>query len=261
MFRWFVFSALFLLLAVPAGAQFVAPGGAIPAVASLPGEGDTFWRSDVEILNPNPEAIQVVLTLFPEIRQNGPVFEIQESGPIDIAGYGQLKLSNVVTGQFGLRNKKGALYVNSTDFSPIVLSSRTYTPNPNPSGGSYGLDVSGVLVADTAWVGGIEHDGFFRTSVGVFLPVNPGEGQVTFTVTVFDQDGTEVASGSLIFDQAGMQQKGLDDFGLEDPLLNGWIEIRCHDETFLWYAYATVTDNASDDGLYRPALTSQSSIP
>jgi len=260
--NWFVFTIISLVSVVPAGAQFVAPGGAIPAVASLPGENETFWRSDVNILNLNSTATSVVLVLFPEIKQNGPVFDIQESDPIDIEGNGQITISNVVTSVFGEHNKKGALYVFSTDFSPIVLSSRTYTPAPNPPGGSYGLNVSGVLVADTAWVAGIEDDGFFRTSVGVFMPAGPSEGQqVSFTVTIYDNNGLEVASGPLTFEQAGMQQKDMDFFGLDDPLLDGWVEIRCHDPFALWYAYATVTDNGSGDAVYRAALTHQSSIP
>ena len=262
MTRGFVLMTAILLAALPAAAQFVAPGGAIPVVASLPGENETFWRSDVNILNLNSAPTSVVLVLFPEIKQSGPVFEIQESDPIQIGGNQQVTIANVVTSVFGVRNKKGALYVYSTDGSPIVLSSRTYTPAPSPAVGSYGLNVSGALVADTAWVAGIEDDGFYRSSIGVFIPAGPSEGQETvFIVTVFDESGDQVASGSLVFDQAGLQQKDMDYFGVDDPLLGGWVEVRCQDPLALWYAYATVTDNGSGDGVYRPALTQQSSIP
>ena len=262
MFRLFLLTSLFLAVAIPSTAQFVAPGGSIPVVASLPGANDTFWRSDVNILNLNSSATSVVLVLFPEIKKNGPVFDVQESDPIDIDGNGQVTLASVVTSVFGIRNKKGALYAYSLDGAPIVLSSRTYTPNPNAPGGSYGLNVTGILVADAAWIAGIEDDGFYRTSIGIFVPAGASEGQeIGFTVTVFDTDGNQVASGSLVFDQPGMQQKDLQFFGLEDALLDGWVEIRCHDPLALWYAYATVTDNASGDGVYRPAQTHQSSIP
>ena len=261
MYRWFALTLVFLVSAITAEAQFVAGGGAIPAVASLPGANDTFWRSDVNVLNLNSAATKIIFVLFPEIKKNGPVFEIQESDPIDLEGNGQLTIKNIVT-WFGEHNKKGALYVYSTDFSPIVISSRTYTPAPNPPGGSYGLNVNGALVADTAWVSGIQDDGFARTSVGIFLPAGPGVGQeVGFTVTIYDNTGAQVASGSLLFDQPGMQQKDMSYFGLEDPLLDGWLEIRCHDPSALWYGYATVTDNGSGDGMYRSALTFQSSIP
>jgi hypothetical protein len=241
MYRWLFVTIMILGPAVAAEAQFVAPGGAIPAVANLPGENDTFWRSDVTILNLNSSDIQV-------------------SEAIDIAGNGQITVTNVMSSLFSQSNKKGALYVYSLDASPIVLSSRTYTPAPQ--GGTFGLDVSGVLVAETAWVAGIRDDASFRTSVGIFVPAGPSQGQeVAFTVTVYDDAGAQVAAAPLSFEQAGMKQVDMDYLGLEDPLPGGWVEFRCHDPFALWYAYATVTDNGSGDGVFHPALTRQSSIP
>jgi hypothetical protein len=257
--RCFVISTLILLSTASVGAQFVAPGGTIPAVANTSGGSGSFWRSDVSILNLNSSATSVVLLLLPELTNNGPAFEPQVSDPLPIPAKGQLTLANVVTGVFGERNTKGGLSIFSTDGAPLVLASRTYT---NGTEGSYGLNVYGVLVADTAWIANVEHDAFYRTNVGVFLPVDPTEGQsLAFHVTIFDAQGTEVASGSLIFDQAGLWQKNLDYFGVDDPLLDGWVEIRCGDPTAIWYGYATVIDQGSNDSVYRPAVTRQSSIP
>jgi len=260
MHRWLVFSIIFLAAAAPVGAQFVAPGGTVPAVANIAGGSGSFWRSDVSILNLNSTDTSVVLLLLPELRNSGPAFEPQTSEPMPIVGYGQLTLANVVTSVFGLRNTKGGLSIFSTDGAPLVIASRTYT-NAD-TGGSYGLNVNGVLVGDTAWIASVEHDGFYRTNLGVFLPADPQEGQSTvFYVTIFDDQGAEVASGSLTFDQAGLWQKNLDFFGVEDSLLDGWVEIRCSDPTAIWYGYATVTDQATNDSVYRPAITRQSSIP
>ena len=260
MHRCFVFLTLFLALTVPAAAQFVAPGGTIPAVANIPGENNTFWRSDVSILNLSPSATSVVLLLLPELKNSGPAFEPQVTDPIPIVGGGQLTLANVVTGIFGLRNVKGGLSIFSTDGAPLVIGSRTFTNAPGS--GSYGLNVIGLLAADTAWVAGVEHDGFFRTNVGVFLPVGPQPGQsLIFTVTTKDAEGLEVASGSLTFDQAGLKQKSLEFFGVEDALLAGSLTIRCSDPTAIWYAYATVIDNTTGDSIYRAAIPRESSLP
>jgi hypothetical protein len=177
-----------------------------------------------------------------------------------IEGNGQLTIGSIVTNLFGERGKNGAISVFSTDGSPLVVASRTFTPGP--TGGSFGLNVYGVLVAEKAWIAGVEHDGFFRTNVGVFTPINPAEAQsLVFTVTIFDAEGAEVGSGSLMFDDAGLIQKNLDFFGVDDPLLSGWIEIRCDDPSAIWYAYATVIDNVTGDSVYRAAITQQSSIP
>ena len=257
--RLIILAMAFLAMAAPAAAQFVAPGGTIPAVANLPGENNTFWRSDVSILNLSPTDTSVVLLLLPELKKSGPAFEPQITDPIPIVGGGQLTLANVVTSVFGLRNKKGGLSIFSTDGAPLVLASRTFTRD---EGGSYGLNVTGILVADTAWVAGVEHDGLFRTNVGVFLPVDPQPGQsLIFTVTTKDAVGLEVASGSLTFDQAGLKQESLEFFGVEDPLIDGSLIIRCSDPTAIWYAYATVIDNISGDSVYRAAISRQSSIP
>ncbi len=250
-----------MIAASSAPAQFVAPGGTIPAVSgSVDGENGTVWRSDVSVLNLTSSATSVVFVLFPEIKNSGPVFEVQQSDPITIEGNAQLTISSILTSLFDERGKNGAISVFSTDGSPLVLASRTFTPGP--TGGSFGLNVNGVLVADTAWIANVEHDGFFRTNVGVFTPINPQVGQsLIFTVSIFDAAGVEVGSGSLIFDEAGMRQKNLDFFGVDGALLDGWIEIRCSDPTAIWYAYATVIDNVTGDSVYRAALTQQSSIP
>jgi hypothetical protein len=260
--RKMLFLALSVILAAsPAAAQFVAPGGTVPAVSgTVNGENGTVWRSNVSVLNVSSSATSVVFVLFPEIRNTGPVFEIQQSEPIDIEGNSQLTIANVVTSLFGERGKNGALSVFSTNGAPVVVASRTYTPGS--SGGSFGLNVYGVLVADTAWIANVEHDGFFRTNVGVFSPINPTQGQsLIFNVAVFDADGVEVGSGSMAFEEAGLKQKNLDFFGVEDALLDGWLEIRCSDPTAIWYAYATVIDNVTGDSVYRAAITQQSSIP
>jgi len=172
--RLIILAMAFLAMTVPAAAQFVAPGGAIPAVANIRGENNTFWQSDVSILNVSSAATSVQLFLFPELKNSGPAFEPQVSDPIPIPGNGQLTLANVVTSVFGLRNVKGGVQIIS-DGAPLVLASRTYIRPPE--GGSYGLNVYGSLVvSETAWVANVEHDGFFRTNVGVFVPAGASPG-------------------------------------------------------------------------------------
>jgi hypothetical protein len=245
-----------LICAAPAAAQFVAPGGAIPAVADIAGENDTFWRSDVSILNVSSAETSVWLYLFPELKHSTPTFDFQTAGPFSIPGDGQLTFKNVVTSVFELNNVKGGLQIFS-DGAPLVLASRTYTIDPER--GSYGLNVYGSLVlSDTAWVANVENDGFFRTNVGVFVPAGASPGNpVIFTVTIKDAEGTEVASGSFTFDQAGLKQEDLEFFGVVDDLLDGSVTIRRSGPSVLWYAYATVIDNGTGDSVYHAAIGRQ----
>jgi hypothetical protein len=247
-----VLTAAVLVWSAVAGAQFVAPGGSIPVVANIPGAEETFWRSDVSIYNLDSAATSVTLVLFPELTDEGPAFETMVSDPFPIPGGGQLSLPNVVTGVFGLRNVKGGLSIFSDDFLPLVLASRTYTNHPD--GGSYGQNVTGVAVAESGWVAGIQHDAFYRTNLGIFLNIDPSPETVVFTVTIRDGDGEEVGSGSVIFEQAGLQQKSLRLFGVTDPLLDGTVEIHCDDESLVWFAYASIVDQATGDAVFRPAI-------
>ncbi len=248
-----------LLCSAGAGAQFVGPGGTIPAVSgSKTGANGTVWRSDVSVLNLGDSDTEIVLVLFPEIRPAGPVFEIKQSDPIPLPAGQQVTFRNVVLSTFGERNKNGALTIFATDLTAeLVVASKTATANPSPTGGTFALNVYGVLAADDeAWIANVEHDGFFRTNVGVFVPAAPESGQsYIFEFVVYDSEGLEVGSSSMVFEEAGLIQQSLDDFGLADDLLDGWVKITCSEPEVPWYGYATVIDNATGDAVYRPAIT------
>jgi hypothetical protein len=249
-----------ILIWVPESfAQFVGPGGTIPAVANLPGRNGTLWRSDVNVLNMNQTDTSVVLLLLPEISRGEGAFEPQVTDPIQIPAGRQLTLSNVLQTKFDLTNTKGGLTIFSLDGAPLVISSRTYTVAEG--GGSFGQEVSGTLVASTGWVSGLRHDSLFRTNVGVFLPVEPEpDTAAVFSVTVYRADGTEVASGSILFEAAGLQQKSLDAFDVEG-LLDGYLEITCSDPGFAWYGYASIVDQLTGDPVYRAVIGRQSDLP
>ncbi len=246
---YLVLSAL-LLVATHGGAQSIGPGAIIPAVANLPGIASTFWQSDVTVYNPNEDQVPIRLLLFPEIRGGEQAFDPMTSDQMTIPALGQVTFSNVVLSVFGLFNEKGALSVISENGSPLVVGSRTYTFGQN--GGSFGQDVSGILVAERSWAAGAQHDSLYRTNVGVFLPVAPAAGQVLdFTVTVRDPAGEEVGTGTIQFKDTGMQQHSLTAFGVEQ-LVSGSVEITCTDPSFFWFGYISRVDQISGDAVYRP---------
>ncbi len=249
--RIFVFvTVILVLITIPVTAQGIGPGGAIPAVANLPGLAGTFWQSDVTIFNPGENQISVRLLLFPEIRDGGPVFDPVTSDSISIPAMGQLTVSNVVQSLFGMINTKGALSVISEDGSPVAIGSRTYTFGLD--GGTYGQEVFGVLVSDRAWAAGAKNDSLFRTNVGVYLPVGPVQGStVDFEVIVRDPEGAEIGRGTMEFPAAGVQQKNLSFVGA-DQLFDGSVEIVCSDPSYFWYGYLSRVDQISGDAVYRP---------
>jgi hypothetical protein len=249
---------ILLVLAPTASAQFIGPGGVVPVVANTPGLNGTLWRSDVSVTNLGSEPTSVLLVLLPEIRGGEPEFEPRTAAPIQLAAGAQVTVGNVLEATFGLRDAKGALSVLSTDGSPLLVSTRTYTIVP--AGGTYGQDTFGVLVGSRAFVGGVAHDSFYRTNLGVFMPVVPIDQAVTFDVRVHAADGSEVGAGELVFTTPGVIQRSLSTFDVE-RLLDGWIELTCSDPSLPWYAYASRVDETTGDAVFRPARGFQADAP
>jgi hypothetical protein len=196
---------------------------------------------------------------MPEIRNGEPEFEPMIIEPVNIAAGAQLTMRNIVETVFGLTNAKGALSIFSGDFAPLAISARIYTLGDDS--GSYGQNVEGLRVANIAWTPGIAHDDFYRSNIGIFLPFEPLPGEpVRFAITVFDDDGDEVGSGNIIFNDAGVQQHSLSVFGVE-MLLDGYVEFDCLDPTVTFYAYASRVDQVSGDAVFRQARGRQSDLP
>ena len=242
-----------VMFSLPALAQFVAPGGQIPVVANNPGLNGTYWRSDVSVLNTTDIDGTIMLILFPEIINGVADFEMIISDEISVPANSQITLTNIVQSEFGLFDKKGGLSVFSPTFTPVVVSSRVYTYGDQQCEGSYGQDVNSIQVEDKAWISGLEHSAQFRSNIGVFMNIGLEFGaSVVFTVEVFDGDGDPAGSGSLVYNEPGLQQVNLDvfDVGL---LLDGYAVITCSDPSLRWYAYASVVDETSGDAVFRIA--------
>ncbi len=250
-------AVLTVLAAAPAAAQFVAPGTTLPVVANLAGLNGTFWRSDVSVVNVGEADTNVIFQLFPEIAGGQPAFAGATVGPILIRAGEQLTRTNIVQSMFQRVNVKGALRIYSTDGAPLVISSRTYT---NAASGTYGQDVSSVLVAARAWVAGIEHDSLYRSNLGIFWQF---EDPVVFDVTVYRADGAVAGTGSVSFPTAGLIQVPLSAFGIDpvvQPLLDGFVLVTCRDSQAAWYGYVSKVDQATGDAVFRPVRGYQSDL-
>lgn len=246
--RLIVVCVLSVLSAPVADAQFLSPGTTIPVVANLPGVAGTDWRSDVSITNVGDDSTTVVLELFPELRNGQPTFTASSS-EIDLDAGEQRVLTNVVQSEFGERDVKGALRLYSTDGTPLVIDSRTWTPGAG--GGSFGQRVSGLLIAREGWLGNLVHDAFYRTNIGIFWPWDGTFGQ--FTITVYDYEGDEVAQETIQFNRAGLRQLSLGALGIS-LLPSGWATIECSPPDIPWYAYASRVDQTTGDAVYQPAV-------
>lgn len=250
-----------LMTTLPAWAQFVSPGAVVPVVANNPGLNGTFWRSDVSVLNTGSEDTTIIMYLFPELVGGEPAFDFEISDQYTLPAGQQRTFTNVVQAVFGHFDKKGSLSVSSTTGAALVVSSRVFTFGDNQCSGSYGQDVSSVLVANEAWAAGLEHSASFRSNLGVFLPIDPPEGApIVYTVEVKDNEGAVVGSGTLLFRQSGLQQVNLETFGV-DLALNASIHVSCSDQFMPWYAYVSQVDQTSGDAVFRTLKGRQQDLP
>ncbi len=256
--RQLVLSVAVLAGASVAGAQYAGPGGAVPIVANSPGLQGTLWRSDVSITNLEPSPTSVVLMLFPELVDDVPAFTPVMSDPIAVPGAGQVTFANVLQSVFGLTDVKGALQVITTDGAPVLVSSRAF--NVPEGGGTFGQDAQAILVADRASAGGLEHDSFYRTNIGIFLPVDPGSQQAVFEVTVRAADGSVAGAGYITFTEPGVVQKSLSAFGV-GLLVDGWVSVTCTDPGLTWYGYASRVDQTTGDAVFRPMKGFATALP
>ena len=239
--------------ALPAAAQ-LAPSWIIPAAAHSPGSAGSFWASDIFIHNPHEYDLPVVVHLLPSETENWSAPAID----IELYAWETVNLWDALGADIFAHSGSAALLVyadpalSCSDYAScdFLVGSRTYTYGND--GGSFGQDVSGVLVAERAWAAGARQDGFFRTNVGIYLPVSPAVGQsVSFTVLVRDGEGAEVATATMAFPEAGMQQRSLESMGVS-LLTGGSVEVSCSDPAFPWYGYISRIDYLSGDAVYRP---------
>lgn len=253
-----VLGAAILAVASMAGAQYAGPGGAVPIVANNPGLQGTLWRSDVSVTNLEASPTSVVLMLFPELVDDEPAFAPMMSDPVPVPASGQVTFANVLQSLFGLTDVKGALQIITTDGAPVLVSSRVF--NVPEGGGTFGQDAQAILVAEQASAGGLEHDGFYRTNIGIFLPVDPGNQQVVFEVTVRAADGAVAGAGFITFTEPGVVQKSLSAFGV-GVLVDGWVSVTCNDPGLTWYGYASRVDQTTGDAVFRPMKGFATALP
>jgi CubicO group peptidase (beta-lactamase class C family) len=203
-----------LMKTVAATDQWVA------AAAHVGGEFGSEWRTDLGLLNRSGGGALVNISFTTE---GGDTV----SDEVTLADGEQIVLEDVLT-QLGV---EGSGSIRVTSDRPVLVTSRTYSIG---DGGSYGQSLDGYGSVDTVargervWLTQLQQNELFRSNIGV---VNTGSDEATVTITMFDHDGTELASRRRRIEQGGRIQ-------LQEPFL------RIADRADLTAGYASVTVQA-----------------
>ncbi|MEO8215759.1 MAG: hypothetical protein ABI718_01635 [Acidobacteriota bacterium] len=242
-----VIVAAILLVCRPAaaGEKFVA------AAAHTAGSNNTFFKTDLRIVNLSSTSAEVKATFLPAGVDNSAAQPIT----VSIGSRQSMEWIDVLSSLFGLPTAVGAIRISSG--ADLVVSSRTYTPSGNAAcPGSYGQFIPGVdsgtalsrSVIPNVTISGSPAVGF-RTNLGF---VNPTAGSITVVVTLRSADGSNAGSGTVTLPPLGfLQQSASDLFKVTSPdSTNDFVEIAASAPIF---AYASVVDNESGDPVFIPA--------
>jgi hypothetical protein len=194
-----IVATIVILIASAASGQLVATRPSsqqflIPAAGAQPGNGGTFFRSDVTIINYRGADQRIRLQWLPQ----------------DVSGAGGAAVETTLAATSGIasedfvttvmqRSGLGAILVTAIDstgaFDPraqLVGTSRIWTPQPGSSG-TMSQSLPSIPASDisssTVAILGARRDARYRTNVGI---VNLSNDVQSFQVAVFGTFGTEI---------------------------------------------------------------------
>lgn len=243
------------LTVVPAVADAqLAANWIIPAAANTPGNGGTYWRTDLSIHNPQSWE----LPLLVQFLETGQVNDTVPTLDLVIYPYETINLWNVLGSDLFDVHGTGAIliYVPPNESCPdlecqFLVTSRTYTSDPSGGPGEFGQALPGAaLLEGTDWLtygyaAGILNGGLdFRCNIGV-ASWTPEWTQVAVDL----QDATGAIVDTQIFD--------LPPFGHLQRRLRGSVTggslvfylIDGPGDAFV-YPYASVVNNVTGDPSY-----------
>lgn len=259
MFKFFV--VLSFSLSIPA--QFLSPINFIPASAHAEGGYGTFWKTNLSIYNPNQQKVKAYIYLIKSNISNN----LNQVVNVDIPANQSIDIEDVLYSKFNYTGAAALIitsmdimdYINNgTQGLPILVSSRTFTPDPVRPPGSYGQGISASVIPNfgTSYVTGIAQNSNYRTNLGVFTIMGMGYGympDITINAEIYDSSNN--LKNTLTFKLPALSQaqqninvnidKGYAIFKAQ-PIMGFNVPI-------LFFGYASRVDNSTGDAVYLPA--------
>jgi hypothetical protein len=219
----------------------------IPAVASLPGENASNWKSQVSLANTGdtPRAVSIYFAPHTEVWPGTLL-----GGPYTIEPNGSLFLDDVLAKQ---SPTAGLLYL-TVDGNGTVAFSRTV--DLADDGATLGQGVPGILLSDVdnsaKLVLPMVHSmpGRYRTNVGF---AQASGGWFSVWVSIYAPSGDLLAAEKIRIDTAWRQINDIfGKFGIgESSVEGGWIEVQlAAGSPAFWTTYATVVDDSTNSPTY-----------
>ncbi|MGE5345151.1 MAG: hypothetical protein ACM3JH_04275 [Acidithiobacillales bacterium] len=223
----------------------------IPSSASIHGASETFFHTDLWVMNLSRTNTQTVSARYRCFR--GQTCSA-DSRTITLPARASSLLRDVVGDFFGSPETAGAIELSyDTSLGEVAATSRTYTPSlPAPTAGA-AVPATGAAAARTRAVflglGSNERDltSGFRTNAGVY---NPSGSPVSVTFELFDEDGA--SQGTLTRTWEANEAYQVNDIfsavGRGDAVtVNAYLVVTATAPVF---PFVTVIDNQSGDFIW-----------
>src|SRR5262249_25359304 len=166
----------------------------IPVVAHTEGAASSFFQSDLSIVNPQSDSIEVTAYVLLGGADN--TNYLATGKPFTLAARASMFLPDVLRaqwGQSGLATLVLAATGGASADRRFVATSRTYN-NANPLG-TFGLAVAPTFVETPtgaeAMLAGLSNNATSRSNIGV---LNDSAAPATVTIEIFDSTGTSLGS-------------------------------------------------------------------
>jgi hypothetical protein len=222
----------------------------LPAAASLPGAGGTFFHSDARVWNASPTAFTTVTARY--LCFTADCGEAERSfllGPRRM-----MVLDDVVASLFHAPGTGGAIEFVSAQ--PLVVTSRLYTPDRSaPTLGMFVPALAPVRASPLLVINGLSHPAStasgVRVNVGVF---NEADVAQVVTYRIHDGAGNRLGEASRLF--AAREVFQINDIfaflGVSAPVESAYCLVEAS-ELLPIFAYGVVIDNRSQDLIFIPA--------
>jgi hypothetical protein len=235
----------------PAGLSSAVQQLFVPAAASTPGSGGTFWTTSAWVSNLSSSAVVVHGAALLQGQGNtGAVESPIEIGTVEAGGF--LRIDDVYH-RIGADSAAGGLFLEMTAEGELpytrLVSVATYTSTPNPTGGGaygQGIPATGPGAGTEVHCPGIKDHGGHRTNIGV---LNTSASAIEVVIEIFDAAGAEVGSGTWPLAPFEHRQQRVTTLGAAG-LDGGTATIRLHSSAGSFLAYSSVVDNETGDAVF-----------
>jgi len=225
----------------------------LPVVAHTEGDRASFFISDLSIVNPQSDSVEVTVYVLPGGVDNT---NYQATGKaFTLAAHASLFLPDVLKAQWGGQGLATLVLAATGGASAdrrFVGTSRTYN-NANPAG-TFGLAVAPTFTetptGSQAMLAGLANNAGYRSNIGVF---NDSASPASVGIEVFDASGASLGKTAIALPPYSLAQTSVQTFA--GKFDSGYAVVSPSGVAGMsLVSYAAVADNGTSDATYFEAV-------